>query len=505
MKKFAWPAWVYHLTHPSLAQLWGITLLAGIFIFLNTHPIRPHDFWWHMRAGQEIAATGQIPQYDTFSSTMYGAPYNYTVYWMAQVAMYYTYSLGGPALVVFLHSTIITAGYALLFRLCHMQSDNRRIATLCVFIAAALGIHSWNVRPQTVTFLLGPMYLYTIAQYTRRPRRALLALFPVGMLVWVNSHGSFPIGLILLGLWLIDAWTTRHKTPRPLWPDALAALTLTTLAGLLNPRGIGILHYLVGMGQNPAVQQLVPEWAAPTFAQVDGATFYSLLLVSSLILLLSPRRPRPAQLLAFVMFGALSWRTSRGIPWFGIILAPILADSLPPLFAKSGVSLTEKPPTSTNLRVNQGFLALIILVVVGTLPWFKAHLPLPPLKAGLISAETPLQATDYMLQVDCPTPIFNEVGFGSYLIWAAQPNYPVFVDPRIDLYPLELWLDYIRISAAAPSWEEKLEHYGARTLLLNPQTQAGLVAAARESQQWREVYQDEVSVILITRGEACTE
>jgi hypothetical protein len=24
------------------------------------------------------------------------------------------------------------------------------------------------------------------------------------MLVWVNSHGSFPVGLLLLGIWLGD-------------------------------------------------------------------------------------------------------------------------------------------------------------------------------------------------------------------------------------------------------------------------------------------------------------
>jgi hypothetical protein len=24
------------------------------------------------------------------------------------------------------------------------------------------------------------------------------------MLVWVNSHGTFPLGLVLIGLWLAD-------------------------------------------------------------------------------------------------------------------------------------------------------------------------------------------------------------------------------------------------------------------------------------------------------------
>ncbi|HQE92266.1 MAG TPA: hypothetical protein PLH19_06235 [Anaerolineae bacterium] len=71
------------------------------------------------------------------------------------------------------------------------------------------------------------------------------------------------------------------------------------------------------------------------------------------------------------------------------------------------------------------------------------------------------------------------------------------MDPRIDLYPLDLWLDYIRISVAAPGWDERLESYGVRTLMLSPQTQAGLVAAARASGRWRVVYEDTASVILV--------
>ena len=43
------------------------------------------------------------------------------------------------------------------------------------------------------------------------------------------------------------------------------------------------------------------------------------------------------------------------------------------------------------------------------LPWFKHLLPLPPIKAGLISAETPIAATQVLLRERPPGPIFNEL------------------------------------------------------------------------------------------------
>ncbi len=58
-----------------VAYLWPLTVLLGVFAFLNTHPIRPHDFWWHMAVGREILTTGRIPTVDAFSFTAAGAPY----------------------------------------------------------------------------------------------------------------------------------------------------------------------------------------------------------------------------------------------------------------------------------------------------------------------------------------------------------------------------------------------------------------------------------------------
>ena len=126
-------------------------------------------------------------------------------------------------------------------------------------------------------------------------------------------------------------------------------------------------------------------------------------------------------------------------------------------------------------------------------------LPLPPDKAGLISRETPVEATRFLLQNDPPRQLFHDQAFGSYLIWAAQPQYPVFVDPRIDLYPAEVWLDYLHIAGAGCDWEGLLERYGVNTLMLNPQEQAALIAAASQSPDWQVVYQDAQAVILVRK------
>ncbi len=481
----------------SVAHLWPLTVLLGIFAFLNTHPIRPHDFWWHAAVGREIVATGRIPAVDTFSFTAAGTPYpSYAMFWLPEVALYGLYTLGGPALVVFAHSIVVTVAYGLTLALTWRLSGSPRVAAAATLFAAALGINDWNVRPQAATFFLAPAFLRAIHEYRRRPRPASLAVFPLGMVLWVNCHGSFPLGLLILGLWLVDeVWRgirgqTDRSNPAYLRASALA-LGLAVLAVLVNPRGPQVVSYLATMSTAPVIQNMVPEWAPPTLGTLTGTPFLVGLLLTAALLALSPRRPSPPELLSFLVFAVLGLKTVRGSIWFGLVVAPVWAAHLPAVFgnaAQRGVA----PARSWVATGMGGALALLALV---TLPWFKERLPLPPAKAGLISAETPVAATEFLLRERLHGPLFHFMPFGSYLIWAAQQEYPVFVDSRIELYPVEVWMDYLHISAAGCGWEERLAHHGVRTLMLSPQEQPALVAAARESPNWRLVYQDEAAVI----------
>jgi len=498
------------LSRLSIEHLWGLVVIAGIFIFVNTHPIRPFDFWWHIAAGRDLALTGHIPTVDNYSQTMSGTPYPaYQTYWLMEWILYQIYRLGGAPFIILFQSLIVTTTYALTLWLACQRSGNWRSAALATLFAAALGINDWNVRPQTIAFLIAAIFLNIIHMYHNRPRPWLLLSFPIGMLVWVNSHGTFPLGLALIGLWGAEqAWnalTTRQ------WRSVRApaiALSAAALACLLNPRGIDVVQYVTFMTTSPVIQNLVTEWAAPTFDTLVGTLFLVGLLLSAAVLALSPKRPTPFQVLAFLAFGALGLKTLRGAIWFGLVMGPALAEHITHIgisahryintlvHQRSSDTTTITKP-KIQVALNAVMVAIVLLGALSSLPWFKGLWPLSPEKAGLISAETPVKATEFLLQENLPGPVFHAMPFGSYLIWAAQPQYPVFVDPRIELYPPELWLDYLYISAATAGWEKQLQAYGIRTLMLSPQQQAGLVAATYKSGQWEEVYRDSTSVILI--------
>ena len=490
---------------PTLAHLWALTVLVGIFVFVNTHPIRPQDFWWHLKIGELIVTTGEIPTVDPFSFIRAGTSYTFWVFWLMDAWYYVVYRLGGPPLIVLMHSLIITSAYASVLWLAQAKSGRWRVAALATLAAAALGINDWNVRPQATGFLMAAVILIAIHLYDRRETRWLLTLFPASLWIWANSHGSWPIGFVLLGLWLAErGWrVVRTRADDERWdlhPLLAPALSLVTgaLALLLSPYGWQRVGYVARMGADPRIQTMIPEWAPPSLTSGQGILFYVALLGSGAVLALSPRRPTVMELGTFLAFGGLGVRTARGILWFGLVMAPVLARHLAALAAKLNVTPSRAPG---NVTLNRLVAVLLLGAAVLTLPWFKTALPLPEEKAGILStAETPVEATTYLLEAQPPGRLFHDLAFGSYLIWAAYPDYQVFVDTRIELYPYEVWEDYLAITNAVEDWEARLADYDVRTLMLSRQTQTALIEAATRSPRWEARYADETAVIFLMIG-----
>jgi hypothetical protein len=486
--------------------MWVIAILAGVFIFVNTQPIRPHDFWWHLALGREIVSTGNIPAFDVYSFTMPGEPYpSYQMFWLIDSALYSIYLIGGPALVVFIQSLLITAAYGLLLWLCRKIAGSWRIAVLATIFAVALGINNWNVRPQTISFLLGVLYLLAIYSYRLRPRWGWLAIFPIGMIIWVNSHGSFIIGLVLIGIWIgAEIWeviSARYHNDeislrKSFWA-AWISLGMALVASLINPRGLGIISYVRTLTGSQVVQNLVPEWASPSFNDIYGTIFLISLMLSAVVLAISPKRPYFFQIVTFLVFGILGLKTTRGVIWFGLVMAPIMADHLAALNDNFRAQESKSKVRAGSPVLNLTILIILIAAMLISLPWFKEELPFPRNKAGLISAETPLAATEYLLSEQVEGELFHDMGFGSYLIWAAHPDYRVFADPRIELYPRDLWWDYVAIANALPGWEDLLQKYEFNALMLNVVDQSALVNALGGSSNWIKIYQDSVAAIYV--------
>lgn len=277
----------------------------------------------------------------------------------------------------------------------------------------------------------------------------------------------------------------------------IAALVLFLSASicLLNPRGMGIAIYLISMGSNPTVQNTVPEWLPPSITSPIGPLFFTGILFSALVLVISPRKATFYQLATYVAFTALGLWTTRGVVWFGLVMAPILASHLSAI----GDNLpTRHSPKKLNPRtswLNFGLSSLLLVLALISLPWFRSSIPMRGDYRSLVTRDTPVDSVGFLMETEPAGRVFNDMAFGSYMIWASQPDYLVFADPRIELFPEHIWNDYQVISRSAPGWQEKLDHYGINTLVLNPEVQVALAENATRSGDWQLLYEDQTAQI----------
>lgn len=478
----------------KIEHLWGAAVLTCIFIYVNTQPILPYDFWLHIATGREIVATQTIPTVDTFSYTRAGAPFmSASAYWLMQIVMYGVYKLGGGALVALCQSVAIVLTYSLLFYVCVQVTHNYRAAALAIALAAVFGYGNWNVRPQTMAYLLGALLLLLIYQYRRSQKWGWLVPLPFLLIIWVNSHPSFPLGLIIIGCWALEALIEAFKTgeSRKAYIPILAVVA-SSAAGLVSPYGIKIGAYVFNLLSASEISNYIIEWRPPSFETSYGAAFLIGLFVSASLIIYSIKKISLMETLLFVIFGLLGLKYIRGAVWFGIVIAPVLSQSI-----ASFLSPQKAPASKFANSINRGILLLFVGIAVLSLPYFKALLPFSSEKSGVFSAETPISAVQFIKTKRLRGNIFHAADFSSYLMWAGQPEYPVFIDLRFDteLYPLSLWDEYASISAARPGWEEKLAAYQVHTLLLSPKDQPALILAAQNSPNWHSVYQDENSIV----------
>ncbi len=483
-----------------IEHLWALAVLVGIFIFVSTHPIRPNDYWFHLAFGRILAQTGQIPIHDQFSFTMQGQPYDSAYsYWLAQWFMYRLYAAGGVEWSILVFAVIVTATYGILLGLALQETGSWRLASAGTFFAAALGITNWNVRPQLLVYFCAALCILGLQNFRSRNARLGWGLFlGVVMALWVNCHATFFIPLALAGFWLAETGLRAFREKKfSLVIPPLEALGFLLLGALINPRGYKAFFYIFEVSGAASVQQFISEWQPASPASIEGGIFFAALAIMLLLFVFSRRRPGLSDVLSCLFFAVLGVRYSRAIAWFGITQALLFVSLL------RGISLPSSRKTPLQGRESPGlniaFAVMLLALGAASLPWLRSYWPLIPEKKDFFALETPVQAVDYVSQHSLPEQVFSDIGFSSYIIWATDARYKVFSDPRFNLYPAEMWQDYIRISTAGEGWDGLLESYGARTLVLSPRLQHGLITAARLSEAWQEEYADPVAVVFVRR------
>lgn len=502
----------------TIEHIWlsiPVLLVVGFGFLLK---LRLIDFWWHLKAGEIIVNTRSIPKTDLFSFTAAGQPF-ILQNWLVEVIYYATYRIGGLALLVFLNAMLLVAALLPVYNLCRQATNKIRLCAIIALLPAVLLLYFGSVRSQVFSFALFSVFYWVLSNF-RQGKSDRLWLLPLLMILWVNLHGAFVLGLglivIFLGCELLRR-IAQGEGPETLSFGRLTRLSLflvlAVIATIVNPEVHRIYAYVRAVATNPASQTLVLEWQPPRINEAVGIVlFYGPFFITWLTLLGATRKPDLVDLVLVLTFSVLGLSALRNGVWFAMIAAPMVARYYPTIdFSPLTRSIQRfalgqrlagwlvargKNAAPIRYRLNRQIAVLLLTIVVLVSPWIYPKLGNPAFGNTLWEKSTPVSAMDYIEQNGLKGNIYHPQIYGDYLIWRLWPLQRSFVDGRVHLFDNSVIRDY-RLAFIDPHWDERLAWYDIKYLLLSKEEEENraMIESARNGGVWNVLYEDATSIL----------
>ncbi len=478
---------------------WLRFLLVPALVFIATAMDRNYqtDLWHHLARGRVLVEEGRLLDEDRFTCTIPGRVFQ-DCNWGWQAANYGLYRLGGLALVQTANAATLAIMMAVLVALCWRRSGSLAAAAgvgLLVFFGL------WQmllIRPQTFSLLLFVLLYASLEGALRRPR--LLFVPPLILAVWVNVHGGFPVGVALVGCYVLAAALGARQVRETLpWACCLAGCLAATL---LNPYGWRVYEYVL-LTSRTASGRHIDEWLPPGLGLLAGKVWVlSVLLLLGLYAWTGRRASdgrvrtwRDVCLLACFLPPACG--SVRMVAWWLLASAPILAERLADLWPRLRQQEEEKPTTGAALAV-VGLLAAVVL----SLPWLERYNPVLARPGRAHRVESDLQVVADRLASEAPgCRAFTRFAWGEFLGWSLAGRGTVFLDGRIEIFPDEVWAQYNAVARGGADWEAVLDRYGVDVLLLDASGyHQGLLPLVERSPGWQQVLRQGDGVLFVRTG-----
>jgi hypothetical protein len=479
------------------AQIGGLSwpLIMGTLAMLycllvgRSALLMDHDSYLHLHIGQWIVDHYAIPLTDSFSYTKLGEPWT-AHEWLAAVIYALAYKSCGWFGLVFLTALAFACTLASLTRYLLKYLEPVYVILLVILVAAVLRSHLL-ARPHVLVWpllVVWAVYLSQAAEKGQAPSRWLTVV----MLLWVNLHGSFILGLALIVPFALEALMLASRPDRIALAKRWTAFSvIALLSAMVNPFGWKIF-LLATQLTNLKIITTISEWR-PT----EVSSFYSF----ELWLLL---------LFGFSLTGRLKVSWARIMLFLGLLfMAFSHVRHTFILVILSTVFLASALPRSWYGRKENGN----DLMVVDR--FFNSFIPAARLPAIFCSAViiattalimnraehyapdpsiTPENALSIAAAAGAHGRVLNDYGFGGYLVFR---NIPVFIDGRADLYGNDFIAAYENATAATKldDLTNVLNKYSINWTLLDPAEPANERLDALPG--WRRVYTDGVAVVYI--------
>src|SRR5579863_7650328 len=271
----------------SFPVMFGTLFVCYLSYLLREFRVDP-DVWWHIKVGQDIARTHHWPTSDPYSFTVHGTPW-LAYEWLGDVAIGFVARFGLQALEAMLMGMAALITIAI-YCYASLSAKNAKSGFVAAMLVTMFAVANFNLRPQMFGALFLAITLIVLELFQQGRSKALWVLPPL-FLPWINTHGSWIVGLGVVVVTLISGlfefrmggvesfrWTQRQRIQ-------LELALLGSVAALgVTPYGTRLATYPFMVASSlPLNLQFVEEWF-PMPLNESWGKFFLILLVGAVAL-----------------------------------------------------------------------------------------------------------------------------------------------------------------------------------------------------------------------------
>ncbi|MCG3205284.1 MAG: hypothetical protein KCHDKBKB_02003 [Elusimicrobia bacterium] len=426
--------------------------LAAFVWFYGVYKLSDVDLWWHIKAGELMAQTRSLIDFEPFAHTIEGQPYGARFEWLFQVIVYVIHRAGGDAGVIWMRLMLFGATLVLL-----LSVDPKRVwPNVFVAILAAVAARPGLVeRPQMFSYAFFAGFFLLSAKWgeegiSPRTRHILIAMATLIQVLWVNLHGAVALAAFFVtGPLLIEEIISR--SPHMRWTFLLNAVLFGAL--FVSPDGWWSFSYVFRLNRD-AAYTLIGEWRPREFSIYIRNLGPLWVLALASFAISRSRRIFCAGVLAIT--GFLSTRALRHEMFFdwAVVGSVALLLKHSPWWRRGIEKITSKPGAAS-----------AVTLAIGLLLFFHAKRSYADyaLRDGLRGwgANVPARnAYDFIERENIRGTMFNSDALGGYLMYRGHPDRKIFIDGRNWDYGPELVMETFRASFDAGAWEKLERAFG---------------------------------------------
>lgn len=514
----------------GVAGLIALFVMAAYVLLTANLELKDVDLWLHRATGSYIIEHQVVPHHDIWSGSLNEKTWiNHE--WLFQVVVAALHQWQGTEALIAFRSGCHAFIFALLLILgvkmldgCHRPEGF--LLALCGMIPLVFLLqYRPLLRPDLLSLCAVSAYMFILN--TALSRRASVWWLVLIQILWVNTHGFFLLGPLMVFMVLGGEWLKRHT--RLPWQWAVAErlseetylrlkqiLAAVALVSLFNPYGFTGVWYpfkiLFSLSQDQQIFfQHIGELQRPlTWRNVFSADLwaYKLMLVMTLVsFVFNYRRVNITRVGTWIIFLLFSLSIKRNVVFFGVMGYGIIVANIAACKAWKHNRWLDKHFEKRIILI----ILFYILMIVGGLEAFGRRVLRGYFNFDTYSRQSeyggmsllnfPHQAGQFLVDHEIKGKFFNNFNSAAYLIGKTQGKVEVFIDGRTELYGGHFFELYQSMLEGNPHLcQQVMEAYqltGAFISFYHRSVPVGLIKFFAQSSEWHLVYFDHDAVIFL--------